>query len=90
MFTFAVHAFVINLKVLLKLLEVRVDFVNIGNVHKSLCKVYVYLEIDIRSADANTTKESIVLLKLFKQLFLLSHGMYDFSIFSFEKLLVFF
>ena len=48
----------------------------------------MYLEINIRSAKANT-KEVFALLKLFKQLFLRSHYVYDFSVFSFEKFIVF-
>ena len=49
----------------------------------------MYLEINIRSAKANT-EEVFALLKLFKQLSLLSHYVYDFSVFSFEKLVIFF
>ena len=48
-----------------------------------------YLGTDIRSAETNTTKKFVALLKLFKQLALLSHYVYNFFIFSFEKLFIF-
>ena len=50
----------------------------------------MYREINIRLAQTNITKTFIALLKLFKQLSLLSHYIYDFHIFTFEKLSVFF
>ena len=56
------------------------------------CRKFIqtYLEINIRSAEVNTTKMFIASLKFFEQLFLISQYVYDFYIFSFKKLFLFF
>ena len=50
----------------------------------------MYFDINVRLAEANTTIESIAFIKRVKQLALLSHYVYDFSVLSFEKLFIFF
>ena len=76
-----------QLKITLKLAKSKSWFFQYSKFTQKF--MLTYLGTDIRSAETNTTKKFVALLKLFKQLALLSHYVYNFFIFSFEKLFIF-
>ena len=80
--------FLINVKLLLKLPEVRVHFLNIGKLHKNLCR-HILKEIFERLKPARL-KNSSLSLEFLSTYPCFPLYVYDLSVSFFEKFFIFF